>query len=79
MTKRDRAIVSTMWHGGRGMQGYATNGGGGYCNLLRGNFENLIIRESFKPREQKTYVKHRRKNRKQQSWNLSGYREVTFG
>jgi hypothetical protein len=78
MTKKDRAIVSTMW-GNRGMKGYTTNRGGGYCNLLRGNFDNTEIRESFKPRERKSYVKQHRKQRKPQSWDLTGYRMVSFG
>ena len=45
MTRKDRDIISTMW-GNRGMKGYTTNGGGGYCNLLRGNFEDLTVRRS---------------------------------
>lgn len=78
MTKRNRQIVSTMWKG-RGMGGYATNGGGGFCNLLRGDFEDLNVCGGFKPKAQKSYVKHHKHHSKQTMWNLSGSRMVTFG
>lgn len=42
MTKRDREIVNTMGYSNRGMQGYKHIAG--YCNLLRGNFEDLVVR-----------------------------------
>lgn len=76
MTKRNRQIIEAMWPH-NGMTGYKSNFG--YCNLLRGDFENLKVVEPFKPKEQKSMVKHHKKHGKKPEWNLAGSRMVTFG
>ena len=76
MTKRNRQIISTMWPH-NGMTGYKSNFG--FCNLLRGDFEDLNVCGGFKPKAQKSYVKHHKHHSKQTMWNLSGSRMVTFG
>ena len=76
ITKRDQEILDTMWHG-NAMKGYSVNGGGGYCNFLRGNFEKPIPVD-YGVAVGKALRKKHRKGKKPE-FNLAGSRMVVFG